>query len=141
MNKFEKFTPEVKRVLIIAQDESKAQNSSIITTSHILIGILSVEHATSTVLLKKFGVSIENVRRVIKSGLIAQDAENADERSELSIFTQEVIENSARIALKLQHPLVSIEHILLAITQNELCEASIILKAMRVRPTDIRQEI
>ena len=141
MSKFEKFTPEAKKALIIAQDESKAQNSPIISTSHILVGTLAIENSASSFILKKFGVSIENVRRVMKSGLIPQDTENSDGKSELSIFTQDVIEGSARVALKFQHPLVGTEHILFAMTQNEVCEASIILNAMRINPEEIKKEI
>ena len=141
MSKFNKFTAESKKSLIIAQDEAKANVSDIIKTSHILIGILGEGSSPAALLLKKFGVSLENIRRVLKSGLIPMDAEISDGKSELSIFSQEVIENSAKIAIDFSHSLVSTEHLLLAITRNEICEASIVLNSMRIKPGEIGQEI
>jgi len=68
MYPFERFTPESKRVLTLAQEEAEKSGHNYIGTEHLLIGLIRVE-GTSSRVLKGMGIQIDQVRDHIKNVL------------------------------------------------------------------------
>ena len=58
-------TPRVKNILLYAQDESKKFGHGYVGTEHLLLGSLVEEEGIASLILKKFGLTAEKLRKDI----------------------------------------------------------------------------
>ena len=58
-------SPEAKRVLFYANEESRAGNSRFVSPEHILIGLLREGDAAATGLLDQMGIGVKQVRAAL----------------------------------------------------------------------------
>ena len=139
---FDKFTVEAKRSLMFAEKEAKSERMGYIGTEHLLLGILSQENTLGAAVLKHFGITIENIRLVLKQ---SQDdrTNNKEEASvELSEYARKCIERAVEIAYSYNHTQVSTEHILLAIVTQEVQTAAIVvLDNLKVTAHDVQAKL
>jgi ATP-dependent Clp protease ATP-binding subunit ClpC len=96
---FNKFTKEAKEALIVAQDYAKG--AGYVGTEHLLIGILSQENSLGASVLINFGVSIQTVEMILKTGGKNKSPDAAfggAGTTGLSSFAKKIIEDSVKIA-------------------------------------------
>jgi len=65
-DRFDKFSPEAKRVLTLAQEEAKRFNHNYIGTEHLLLGLVRQEDGTAARILDAMGVSVRKVRDAVE---------------------------------------------------------------------------
>ncbi|MDD3066660.1 MAG: ATP-dependent Clp protease ATP-binding subunit [Candidatus Gracilibacteria bacterium] len=142
-NQFEKFTKEAKRALIVAQDQAREAGLSYVGTEHILLGILTQPESLGASVLLGFGVTVENVKLVLKTVGRAKAKKTTDtaEAGSLSGFAKKVIEDSIRTAYHYNHAAVGTEHLLHALVSQENTAATVILENMKIRPADVKRQI
>jgi len=145
-NKFDKFTKEARFALIVAQEKAKETNMSYVGTEHILLGILSQSNSLGAVILKSYGVTVENVYLVLKTvsrvATKSEKGKGTSTKNGLSAYAKKVIEESVKIAHKYGHSFVGTEHLLYSLlTQEKQNAASVILENMKVNTTDVMQQI
>jgi len=140
---FDKFTKEAKRALIVAQDQARDAGLSYVGTEHILLGILTQPESLGASVLLGFGVTVENVKLVLKTVGRVQGAKSADsaETGSLSGFAKKVIEDSIRFAYHYSHAMVGTEHLLYALVSQENTAATVILENMKIRPANVKQQL
>jgi ATP-dependent Clp protease ATP-binding subunit ClpC len=112
---FEKFTPEARRAVVLAQEEARALNHHNIHPLHLLIALTRDDDTIAGEALYSLDVYTEELQRLtaacIGSNLMAPAATIP--------FTNEsrtVLERANELHLKLNHPKVGPEHILMALT-------------------------
>ena len=66
---FERFTPNAKLTLHLAQQEAEKAHRTYVGTEHILLGLLRLQAGSAYRALNDLGVSIDPVRKLIQSAM------------------------------------------------------------------------
>jgi ATP-dependent Clp protease ATP-binding subunit ClpC len=114
---FERFTEQSRRVVVLAQQESRMLRHNHIGSEHLLLGMLHEEGGTATDVLASAGITIEAAR-----SLVGELAGPGDKLPSGHIpFTQrakKILELSLREALEQAKSYIGTEHILLALMRD-----------------------
>jgi hypothetical protein len=114
---FERFTEQSRRVVVLAQQESRMLRHNHIGSEHLLLGMLHEQGGTATDVLASAGITIEAAR-----SLVGKLAGPGDELSSGHIpFTpraKKILELSLREALEQAKSYIGTEHILLALMRD-----------------------
>ncbi len=141
MPSFDRFTPNARLSLQIAEQESKNINASAIGTQHLLLALLSIPKSLGFSIFTGAGVTQENVRILMKSLGERKDIEGGDIQHGLTSDLHTVIEQSVVIASKFKHPNVGTEHLVYALVSSGKNMATEILEQMQVEPADLKAHI
>jgi ATP-dependent Clp protease ATP-binding subunit ClpC len=140
MHPFDRFTPNAKLSLQIAEQEAKAAQSEYIGTEHLLLGLLSIPKSLAFSIFTGAGVTLENVRILLKSGK-APSNEGKHVKHGLSVFLHNVIEQAVLTAHKFRHANVGTEHLLYSLVSTGKNGATALLESMQVEPEDLKMHI
>ncbi len=140
MHPFDRFTPNAKLALQIAEQEAKNMKSSYIGTEHLLLGILSIPKSLGFSILTGAGVTQENVRILLRASKTS-DIEGKNTKHGLSTYLHDVIEQSVITAHKFRHANVGTEHLLYALVSGDRNAAILLLENMQVDPEDLKLHI
>jgi len=140
MSPFDRFTPNAKQALSIAEEESRKHGLPYIGSEHLLIGLLSNPRSLAFSILTGAGVSLENVRMILNSAA-NQEPEAKHVQHGLSSYLTVIIEDAVRVAQKYGHPFVGTEHLLFALVSQEKSAATVILENMEINPRDFQKQI
>lgn len=140
MHPFDRFTPNAKLALQIAEQEAKNMKSPYIGTEHLLLGVLSIPKSLGFSILTGAGVTQENVRILLRASKTTA-IEGQSVKHGLSTFLHDVIEQSVLMAHKFRHANVGTEHLLHALVAGEKNAASLLLESMQVDPGDLKLHI
>ena len=137
---YNKLTERAQVVILEAENESEKFKHGYVGTEHILLGILK-EDGYSAKLLKKHGVTNENITTMIQRYLGYGDIKKSDDNILLTPRTKRLVDESFEAAKKLNHKYVSPEHILLALLNQEEGMAYTILKSSNLNFAIISEEL
>ncbi|MEK7590860.1 MAG: ATP-dependent Clp protease ATP-binding subunit [Patescibacteria group bacterium] len=140
MHPFDRFTPNAKLALQIAEQEAKNMKSSYIGTEHLLLGLLSIPKSLGFSIFTGAGVTQENVRILLKA-MKSTNIEGQHVKHGLSTFLHTVIEQSVMTAHKFRHANVGTEHLLHSLVSTGKNAATIILDNMQVDPEDLKLRV
>ncbi len=140
MHPFDRFTPNAKLALQIAEQEAKNMKSSYIGTEHLLLGLLSIPKSLGFSIFTGAGVTQENVRILLKS-MKTPSIEGKHIKHGLSTFLHNVIEQSVITAHKFRHANVGTEHLLHSVVSTGKNAATILLEQMQVDPEDLKAHV
>ncbi len=140
MHPFDRFTPNAKLALQIAEQEAKNMKSNYIGTEHLLIGLLSIPKSLGFSIFTGAGVTQENVRILIKS-MKAPSVEGKHIKHGLSTYLHNVIEQSVITAHKFRHANVGTEHLLHSLVSTGKNAATMLLEQMQVEPEDLKSHV
>jgi ATP-dependent Clp protease ATP-binding subunit ClpC len=140
MHPFDRFTPNAKLALQIAEQEAKNTKSPYIGTEHLLLGLLSIPKSLGFSIFTGAGITLENVRIILKA-MKTQNVEGKHVKHGLSQYLHNVIEQSVITAHKFRHANVGTEHLLHALVSNDRNAAQAIMEQMQVDPVDLRTHV
>jgi len=140
MSPFERFTPNAKQALSIAEEESRKHGLPYIGSEHLLIGLLNNPRSLAFSILTGAGVSLENVRMILNSAS-NQEPEAKNVQHGLSTYLTSIIEDAVRVAHRYNHPFIGSEHLLYSLVSQEKCAATVILENMEINPKDFQKQI
>ncbi len=140
MSPFDKFTPNAKQALSVAEGESRKQGLPYIGSEHLLLGLLDNPRSLAFSILTGAGVSLESVRTILSSAT-SQDPESKRVQHGLSSYLTSIIEEAVRTAHRYGHPFIGSEHLLYALVSQGKCAATVILESMEVHPEDFKRQI
>ncbi|MBU0458288.1 hypothetical protein KKF03_02455, partial [Patescibacteria group bacterium] len=140
MHPFDRFTPNAKLALQIAEQEAKNMKSPYIGSEHLLLGLLSIPKSLGFSLFTGAGVTQENVRILLKA-MKTKDIEGKQIKHGLSQYLHNVIEQSVIIAHKFRHANVGTEHLLHSLVSTGENAATAILEEMQVDPEDLKEHV
>ncbi len=117
---FEKFTEKGRKIIIYAKEEAEKRSNDYLGTEHILLAILREEDGIPVTMLKKMGLSIEELRYEIERNLPAGTSLLTFGDIPFTPRAKKVLELAIEEARLLGHPYIGSEHLLLgAIREDE----------------------
>jgi hypothetical protein len=126
---FEKFTDRARRVVVLAQEESRLLNHNYIGTEHILLGLIHDDEGVAARTLLSLGIPLEDVRRQVEE-IIGSGQRPPQGHIPFTPRAKKVLELSLREALQLGHNYIGTEHLLLGLVrEGEGVAAQVLLKA------------
>jgi ATP-dependent Clp protease ATP-binding subunit ClpC len=140
MHPFDRFTPNAKLALQIAEQEAKNMKSDYIGTEHLLLGVLSIPKSLGFSILTGAGVTQENVRILLRASK-TEEIEGKNTKHGLSTYLHDVIEQSVMTAHKFRHANVGTEHLLYALVTSEKNAATMLFESMQVDPEELKMHI
>ena len=133
---FERFTDKARRVLVLAQEEAREQNSPYIGTEHILLGISRCGDVTAEV-MSSLGLTYE----ALSLSVTSRGANPSPGSPPLTPDAKRAIEASLRQALGFGHSYISPAHLLLGLIKIEDPSTTPIFTSLNVSTGDLRQAV
>ncbi|HEY1127740.1 MAG TPA: Clp protease N-terminal domain-containing protein, partial [Actinomycetota bacterium] len=137
---FERFTDRARRVVVLAQEESRMLNHNYIGTEHILLGLVHEGGGVAAEALTGMGIGLEAVREQVEE-IIGQGQAAPAGHIPFTPRAKKVLELSLREALQLGHNYIGTEHILLGLVRENEGVAARILLDFDADAEKIRNEI
>lgn len=114
---FEKFTDRARRVIVLAQEESRRTGHGYIGTEHLLLALILEGEGVAARTLKSLGLSLEDARKEVEL-LIGTGSAPPQPHIPFTPRAKKVLELSLREALQLSHNYIGTEHILLGLIRE-----------------------
>ncbi|MBI2524037.1 hypothetical protein HYW11_02375, partial [Candidatus Peregrinibacteria bacterium] len=130
MHPFDRFTPNAKLSLQLAEQEAKNSKGSYIGSEHLLLGLLSIPKSLGFSIFTGAGVTLENTRILLKTTKSAND-EEGNIKHGLSVSLHNIIEQSVVTAHKYRHANVGTEHLVHALVSTGKNAATLLLEQMQ----------
>jgi ribosomal protein S18 acetylase RimI-like enzyme len=137
---FERFTDRARRVVVLAQEESRALDHNYIGTEHLLLGLMAEGEGIGALALERLNVSFSGVRRQIEQ-IIGRGDGSAAGHIPFTPRAKKVLELSLREALRLGHNYIGTEHMLLGLVREGEGIAAQVLRSVGVREADVRSTV
>jgi ATP-dependent Clp protease ATP-binding subunit ClpA len=114
---FERFTDRARRVVVLAQEESRRLNHNYIGTEHVLLGLISEDEGIAAQVLRDTGLNLATLRTQVEQ-IIGHGSQEPSHHIPFTPRAKKVLELSLREALQLQHNYIGTEHILLGLIRE-----------------------
>jgi ATP-dependent Clp protease ATP-binding subunit ClpA len=137
---FERFTDRARRVVVLAQEESRRLNHNYIGTEHVLLGLISEDEGIAAQVLRDSGLDLDGLRARIEE-IIGRGTEPPGHHIPFTPRAKTVLELSLREALQLQHNYIGTEHILLGLIREGQGVAAQVLGQHDVQIEDVRRRV
>jgi hypothetical protein len=130
-DKFDRFTERARKVLNLADEETRRFQHTNIGTEHLLLGLTRAGEGVAVRVLSRFGIELNTVRSVIEFNLSRGDRTVLGEVG-LTPSAKKVIELAVDEARRLNHHYVGTEHLLLGLVREDEDTATKVLKSLGV---------
>lgn len=138
---FERFTDRSRRVVVLAQEESRLLGHNYIGTEHLLLGLIHEDEGPAAVVLKRLGVSVDKVRTVVEER-IGRNAMSTHGHIPFTPRCKKVFDLSLRESLQLGHNYIGTEHILLGlIREGAGVAAAVLVQDFGISLQQVRHEV
>jgi ATP-dependent Clp protease ATP-binding subunit ClpC len=137
---FERFTDRARRVVVLAQEESRKLNHNYIGTEHLLLGLLHEGEDVGAQALRSMGISLEAVRAQVEE-FIGKGQTEAPGHIPFTPRAKKVLELSLRESKQLGHNYIGTEHILLGVIREGEGVAAQVLQKLGAELSKVRQQV
>ena len=137
---FERFTDRARRVVVQAQEESRRLNHSYIGTEHLLLGLLREDEGVAAQALASLEVSLDPAREQVAE-IVGRGQQAPSGHIPFTPRAKKVLELSLREALRLGHPYIGPEHILLGLITEGHGVAVEVLRVLGAPPERVRARV
>src|SRR5580658_2473652 len=137
---FERFTGLARRVLVLAQEESRVFGHSFIGTEHILLGLIEERDGIPAQVFAAVGVSLESAREKVRE-TIGATLTPPPAAAPFTPRAKKLLERSLKEALALRHKYIGPEHLLLGLVALDEGVGVDILADLGVDLTQLRESV
>jgi ATP-dependent Clp protease ATP-binding subunit ClpA len=137
---FERFTDRARRVVVLAQEESRRLGHDYIGTEHLLLGLIREGEGMAARALKSLDVSLDRVRREIEERVGRGEGVSSG-HIPFTPRAKKVLEMSLRESLQLGHNYIGTEHILLGLIAEDDGVAAQVLLELGADLDRVRQAV
>ncbi len=116
---FEKFTERGRKIIIYAKEEAERRQNDYLGTEHLLLAILREEDSLPVAILKKMGLSIEDLRLEIERNLPLGNNILTFGDVPFTPRAKKVLELAVEEARLLGHSYIGSEHLLLGLVRED----------------------
>jgi Clp amino terminal domain, pathogenicity island component len=135
---FERYTEKARRVVFFARYEATQYGSREIETAHLLLGLIREAKFISRWVAK---VDTEAIRRRIESLTPKLQPISTSVDLPLSTASQEVLSQAALEADRLNHKYIAIDHLFLALVQEQSTSVGKLLRECGADPSAVRETL
>jgi ATP-dependent Clp protease ATP-binding subunit ClpC len=137
---FERFTDRARRVVVQAQEESRRLNHSYIGTEHLLLGLLREDAGIAAEALASLQVGLDPAREQVAE-IVGRGQQAPSGHIPFTPRAKTVLELSLRESVRLGHPYIGPEHILLGLIAEGHGVAVEVLRVLGAPPELIRARV
>lgn len=137
---FEHFTNTAIAVIMKAQEEARRLRHNFVGTEQLLLGLMKEESTVSALVLREFGVDLENARTEVEA-IIGRGSGSVPPEIPFTPKVKQVFEQAFQEARKMDAAYIEPEHLLLSLTQNTESVAYRVLTNLGVDPAKLRTRI
>jgi hypothetical protein len=117
-DRYGRFTPRARAVVIRAQDEARARGQAAVATSHVVLALLEQKDALAARAIRAQGVKPASVRKAA-IGALGPAVTDLPDHIPFAVDAKKALELTLREALRLGHNYVGTEHILLGLLNDD----------------------
>ena len=142
MKTWERFTSRARRAIVLANNEAMNMGMPLISTEHLLMGLVKLGEGTAIEVLKGMGVAIDRLAADLGDHMVQGGASQEPNR-ELA-FTpeaQRVLAVAYAEAKRLKHEHVGTEHVLIGLVHEGRGAANRLLRKYGVELTRVRHGV
>ncbi|MBI4698428.1 MAG: ATP-dependent Clp protease ATP-binding subunit, partial [Nitrospirae bacterium] len=136
---FEKFTERGRKIIIFAKEEAEKRQNDYLGTEHLLLAILREEDSLPVVILKKMGLSVDELRIEIERNLPTGTNVLTFGDIPFTPRAKKVLELAVEEARLLGHSYIGSEHLLIGIIREDEGIAGKILRSLGANLLSARQ--
>jgi len=136
---FEKFTEKGRKIIIYAKEEAERRQNDYLGTEHILLAILREEDGLPVLILKKMGISPDELRMEVERNLSAGTNILTFGDIPFTPRAKKVLEHAIEEARLLGHGYIGSEHLLLGLLREDEGIAGKILRSFGANLLGARQ--
>ena len=114
---FERFTDRARRVVVLAQEESRLLSHNYIGTEHLLLGLLAEREGIAARALESLNVTLEVAREQVEE-IIGPGQQQPHGHIPFTPRAKKILELSLREALALGSEVIDTEHLLLGLVDE-----------------------
>ena len=111
---FERFTEKARRVVVLAQEESRLLSHNYIGTEHLLLGLLAERDGVAARALESLNVTIDAAREQVEE-IIGPGQQQSHGHIPFTPRAKKILELSLREALNMGSEVIDTEHLLLGL--------------------------
>ncbi len=137
---FERFTDRARRVVVLAQEESRLLNHNYIGTEHLLLGLVHEGEGVAAQALVALDIRLEAVRHEVEQ-LVGLGESAPSGHIPFTTRAKKVLELALREALQLGHNYIGTEHILLGLVREGEGVAAQVLVKLGADTSRVRQQV
>ena len=116
---FEKFTERGRKIIIYAKEEAEKRNNDYLGTEHFLLAVLRDDDSIPVIILKKMGLSIEEIRYEVERSLPMGTNLLTFGDIPFTPRAKKVLELAIEEARLLGHTYIGSEHLLLGLIRED----------------------
>jgi len=136
---FERFTERGRKVIIYAREEAERRQNDYLGTEHLLLALLREEDSLPVIILKKMGISAEEVSIEVERNLPSGSNILTFGEIPFTPRAKRVLELAVEEARLLGHSYIGSEHLLIGLIREEEGIAGKILRSMGASLLGARQ--
>lgn len=136
---FEKFTERGRKIIIYAREEAEKRRNDYLGTEHLLLGIIREEDSLPVMILKKMGLSPEELRIEVERNLPTGSNILTFGDIPFTPRAKKVLELAVEEARLLGHGYIGSEHLLIGLIREEEGIAGKILRSLGANILGARQ--
>ena len=137
---FEHFTDRAIRSIMLAQEEARRLGHNLVGTEQILLGLIAEGTSVAAIVLKEFGVTLEQVRNLVAK-IIGRGSGSTPAELPFTPKAKRLFELAFKEARQLGHNYIGPEHLLLAILQDKDSVAGKVLQHLGLEMTLLRTRL
>jgi ATP-dependent Clp protease ATP-binding subunit ClpC len=137
---FERFTDRARRVVVLAQEESRSLNHAYIGTEHLLLGLVHEGEGVAAKALEALGISLESVRAEVEE-IVGRGTSEVAGHIPFTPRAKKALELSLREALNLGHNYIGTEHVLLGLISEAEGVAARVLVGLGADLPRVRNQV
>jgi len=137
---FERFTERARRVVVLAQEESRLLSHNYIGTEHLLLGLLAERDGAAARALESLGITLDAAReRVVE--MIGPGQQHPSGHIPFTPRAKKILELSLRESLNLGSEVIDTEHLLLGLVDEGDGVGAQILQRLGATPHAVREAV
>ena len=136
---FEKFTERGRKVIIYAREEAEKRQNDYLGTEHLLLGLLREEDSLPMIIIKKMGLSAEELRMEVERNLPTGSNILTFGDIPFTPRAKKVLELAVEEARLLGHSYIGSEHLLIGLIREDSGIAGKILRSLGANLLGVRQ--
>lgn len=137
---FERFTDRARRVVVLAQEESRELKHNYIGTEHFLLGMAHEGEGIAALALKDAGLDLEKARTLV-TDLVKPGSSTIAGHIPFTPRAKKVCELALREGLQLGHNYIGTEHLLLGLLKQEESTGALLLTRAGISLADTRKRV